>query len=162
MKDSRRIKRMERNNRKGAIKGLGINLIPMMDVLCVLVFFLLFHSFNSTLPDAQIALPASVVETRPRETVSIVVSPEVVMVQGESVISTPKLLDDSIGIVYEVRERLEQLRNIIETSTKTAAESKEITLLAPARAPAPPSGSASTARPRPARWPAPSGRRDTS
>ena len=130
MKDSRRIKRMERNNRKGAIKGLGINLIPMMDVLCVLVFFLLFHSFNSTLPDAQIALPASVVETRPRETVSIVVSPEVVMVQGEAVISTPKLLDDSIGIVYEVRERLEQLRNIIETSTKTAAESKEITLLA--------------------------------
>jgi biopolymer transport protein TolR len=130
MKDSRRIKRMERNNRKGAIKGLGINLIPMMDVLCVLVFFLLFHSFNSTLPDAQIALPASVVETRPRETVSIVVSPEVVMVQGEAVISTSKLLDDSIGIVYEVRERLEQLRNIIETSTKTAAESKEITLLA--------------------------------
>ena len=130
MKDSRRMKRMERNNRKGDIKGLGINLIPMMDVLCVLVFFLLFHSFNSTLPDAQIALPASVVETRPRETVSIVVSPEVVMVQGEAVISTPKLLDDSIGIVYEVRERLEQLRNIIDTSTKTAAESMEITLLA--------------------------------
>jgi biopolymer transport protein ExbD len=122
---------MERNNRKGEIKGLGINLIPMMDVLCVLVFFLLFHSFNSTLPDAQIALPASVVETRPRETVAIVVSSEVVMVQGEAVISTPKLLDDSIGIVYEVRERLEQIeRNIIETSTKTAAESKEITLLA--------------------------------
>ena len=130
MRDSRRMKRMERNNRKGDIKGLGINLIPMMDVLCVLVFFLLFHSFNSTLPDAQIALPASVVETRPRETVAIVVSPEVVMVQGEAVMSTPKLLDDSIGIVYEVRERLEQLRNIIETSTKTAAENKEITLLA--------------------------------
>ena len=130
MKDSRRMKRMERNNRKGDIKGLGINLIPMMDVLCVLVFFLLFHSFNSTLPDAQIALPASVVETRPRETVSIVVSPEVVMVQGEAVISTPKLLDDSIGIVYEVRERLQQLRNIIDASTKTAAESMEITLLA--------------------------------
>jgi biopolymer transport protein ExbD len=130
MRDSRRMKRMERNNRKVAIKGLGINLIPMMDVLCVLVFFLLFHSFNSTLPDAQIALPASVVETRPRETVAIVVSPELVMVQGEAVLSTPKLLDDSIGIVYELRERLEQLRNIVEASSKTAAESKEITLLA--------------------------------
>jgi biopolymer transport protein TolR len=130
MRDSRRMKRMERNNRKGDAKGLGINLIPMMDVLCVLVFFLLFHSFNSTLPDAQLALPASVVETRPRETVAIVVTPEVVMIQGEAVISTPKLLDDSIGIIYEVRERLEQLRTIIETSTKTAAESKEVTLLA--------------------------------
>jgi biopolymer transport protein TolR len=131
MRDSRRMKRMERNNRKGEIRGLGINLIPMMDVLCVLVFFLLFHSFNSTLPDAQIALPASVVETRPRETVSIVVSPEVVMVQGEPVINTSKLLEDSSGIVYEVRERLEQIeRNIIETGAKTFAQGREITLLA--------------------------------
>ncbi len=131
MKDSRRMKRMERNNRKGQIKGLGINLIPMMDVLTVLVFFLLFHSFNSTLPDAQIALPASVVETRPRETVSIVVSPDVVMVQGEAVMNTPELFNDNNGLVYEVRARLEQLeRNIIGKSTETAAESKEITLLA--------------------------------
>jgi biopolymer transport protein TolR len=131
MRESRRMKRMERNNKKGEIRGLGINLIPMMDVLCVLVFFLLFHSFNSTLPDAQIALPASVVETRPRETVSIVVSPEVVMVQGEPVINTSKLLEDSSGIVYEVRERLEQIeRNIIETGAKTFAQGREITLLA--------------------------------
>ncbi len=130
MRDSRRLKRMERNNRKSDVKGLGINLIPMMDVLCVLVFFLLFHSFNTTLPDAQIALPVSVVETKPRETVAIVVTPEVVTIQGEAVISTPKLFDNSMGIIYEVRERLEQLRNIIETSTKTAGESREITLLA--------------------------------
>ena len=53
MRDTRRMKRMERNNRKGDIKSLGINLIPMMDVLTVLVFFLLFHSFNSTLPDSD-------------------------------------------------------------------------------------------------------------
>jgi biopolymer transport protein ExbD len=122
---------MERNNGRGVIRGLGINLIPMMDVLTVLVFFLLFHSFNSTLPDAQIALPESSVPTRPRETVSIVVSPETVMVQGEAVISTSKLLEDSSGIAYEVRERLEQLeRNMIETGAKTFAEGKEITLLA--------------------------------
>jgi len=128
---SRRMKRMERNNKKGAIKGLGINLIPMMDVLCVLVFFLLFHSFNSTLPDAQIALPLSVVETRPRETVSIVVSPETVMVQGEPVVNTPSLLDDSIGLVREVRDRLKQLESdMVGIGTNVAVESKEITLLA--------------------------------
>ena len=129
MRDSRRMIRMERNNRKGT--GLGLNLIPMMDVLCVLVFFLLFHSFNSTLPDAQIALPDSVVETRPRETVAIVVSPDVVMLQGEPVISTPKLLDDGIGMVHELKDRLDQLGSkIIGASTKAATESLEITLLA--------------------------------
>jgi biopolymer transport protein ExbD len=124
------MKRMERNNKKGDVRGLGINLIPMMDVLCVLVFFLLYHSFNSTLPDAQITLPASVVETHPRETVTIVVTPEIVTVQGEAVINTPKLLGDGNGIVYEVRDRLEQIRTIMETSTKIPAEGKEITLLA--------------------------------
>ena len=44
MNATRRMKRMERNNRKG--EGLGLNLIPMMDVLTFLVLFLLFHSFN--------------------------------------------------------------------------------------------------------------------
>lgn len=120
---------MWRNNRK--VTGLGLNLIPMMDVLCVLVFFLLFQSFNGDIPEARIALPDSVVETRPRETVVIMVSPDVVLVQGEAVISTPELLDDSIGTVHEVTERLAQLeRNIIRISTKTVAENKEITLLA--------------------------------
>jgi len=129
MRDSRRINRMGRNNRK--VTGLGLNLIPMMDVLCVLVFFLLFQSFNGDIPEARIALPDSVVETRPRETVVIMVSPDVVLVQGEAVISTSELLDDSIGAVHEVTERLAQLeRNIIGISTKTVAESKEITLLA--------------------------------
>jgi biopolymer transport protein ExbD len=103
----------------------------MMDVLCVLVFFLLFQSFNGDIPEARIELPDSVVETRPRETVVIMVSPDVVLVQGEAVISTTKLLDDSIGTVREVTERLALLeRNILGISTKTVAESKEITLLA--------------------------------
>jgi biopolymer transport protein ExbD len=59
------------------------------------------------------------------------VSPDVVLVQGEPVISTPALFDDRIGKVHEVTDRLEQLeRNIIGISTKTVAKSKEITLLA--------------------------------
>ncbi len=129
MKETRRMKRMERNNRKGVIRGLGINLIPMMDVLTVLVFFLLFHSFNSTLPDAQIALPESSVPTRPRETVAIVVSPESVMVQGEPVVSTSTLLDNGIGMVKELQDRLEQLGHGI-IGAGAAATSMEVTLLA--------------------------------
>jgi biopolymer transport protein ExbD len=122
---------MERNNQKGGIKGIGINLIPMMDVLCVLVFFLLFHSFNSTLPDAQIALPLSTVETRPRETVSIVVSPETVMVQGEPVVNTSNLVDDSIITVREVGDRLKQIESdIVAAGTELVADNREITLLA--------------------------------
>jgi len=59
------------------------------------------------------------------------VSPEVVLVQGEAVVSTPELLEDRIRTIAEITERLKQLeRNIIGISTKTIAESKEVTILA--------------------------------
>jgi biopolymer transport protein ExbD len=104
-----------------------------MDVFTILVFFLLFHSSGSDIlkTPKQIKLPDSVVEAKPRETVVIMVSPEVVLVQGEPVISTPALLGDSFGTVREITDRLEQLeRNIIGISTKTIAKTKEITILA--------------------------------
>jgi biopolymer transport protein TolR len=127
MRDSRRMKRMERTNRHGRITGLGLNLIPMMDVLCVLVFFLLFHSFNGDTPSAKFTLPASVVESRPRETVHIVVTPEAVLVQDEAVVSTRKLLDDNVETVQEIATRLKQLEPYLP---QTTAENRELTLLA--------------------------------
>jgi biopolymer transport protein TolR len=125
MNASRRMKRMERINRRG--EGLGLNLIPMMDVLTVLVLFLLFHSFNGELPEQRLDLPDSVVETRPRETLAIVVNPEAVMVQGEPVVSTSALYEDRIVMVAQINERLKVLEQDIGV---TALEGKEITLLA--------------------------------
>ena len=125
MNESRRMKRMERNNRKG--EGLGLNLIPMMDILTVLVLFLLFHSFNGEMPEQRIELPDSVVDTRPRETLAIVVNPEAVMIHGAPVVKTSELYEDRIGTVVQIKERLEELEREVGT---TAPESKEITLLA--------------------------------
>jgi biopolymer transport protein ExbD len=129
MRDTRRMKRMGRSRRKIT----GLNLTPLMDVFTILVFFLLFHSSGGDILETprHIKLPDSVVETKPRETVSIMVSPEVVLVQGEAVISTPDLLDDRIGSVAQITERLEELkRSVIGISTKTVAESREVTILA--------------------------------
>jgi len=123
------MKRMGRNKRKTA----GLILTPLMDVFTILVFFLLFHSSGGDILEApkQIKLPDSVVETKPRETVVIMVSPQMVLVQGQAVINTPELLDNRIRTVAEIKERLEQLeRNIIGISTKTVAQSKEVTILA--------------------------------
>jgi biopolymer transport protein ExbD len=129
MRNSRRMKRMGRNKRKLT----GLNLTPLMDVFTILVFFLLFHSGGGDILETpkQIKLPDSVVETKPRETVVIMVSPEMVLVQGEAVVSTPELLEDRIRTVSEIKDRLKLLeRNIIGISTKTIAESKEVTILA--------------------------------
>lgn len=129
MKNTRRIRRMSRNKKKLA----GLNLTSLMDVFTILVFFLLFNSSASEVLESprEIKLPDSVVEAKPRETVVIMVSPEVVLVQGEAVISTPELLESGHETIAAVTDRLEQLeRSIIGISTRAVVENKEITILA--------------------------------
>ena len=129
MKNTRRIRRMSRNKKKLA----GLNLTSLMDVFTILVFFLLFNSSASEVLESprEIKLPDSVVEAKPRETVVIMVSPEVVLVQGEAVISTPELLESGHETIAAVTDRLEQLeRSIIGISTRAVVENREITILA--------------------------------
>ena len=129
MRSSRRMRRMGRNKKITT----GLLLTSLMDIFTILVFFLLFHSSGSDVqePPRDIHLPESVIESKPRETVEITVSPELVIVQGKAVIGTPELLDAESETVAEITERLEQLqRNIIGISTKTVVDSKEVTILA--------------------------------
>jgi biopolymer transport protein ExbD len=129
MKNNRRIRRMGRNKKRLT----GLNLTSLMDVFTILVFFLLFNSSGAEVMEApkQIKLPDSVVEAKPRETVVIMVSPEVVLVQGEAVANTPDLLDAKIVTITAITDRLKHLeRNIIGISTKGVVESKEVTILA--------------------------------
>jgi biopolymer transport protein ExbD len=131
MKESRRLRRMERNNKKHYV---SLNLIPMLDVLSVLVFFLLFHSFNGDMPEQRLALPQSIVETKPRGTVAVSVTPEAVLIQGEPVMKTALLYDERIGTVREVTDRLAEIQRSMESEagarTQAEKETREITLLA--------------------------------
>jgi len=129
MRNSRRIRRMSRNKKKVT----GLNLTSLMDVFTILVFFLLFHSSGGEAVEApkQIKLPDSVVETKPRETVVIMVSPEVVLVQGKAVISTIELLEAKDETIVEITEGLKLLeRYTLGISAKTEVGNKEVTILA--------------------------------
>lgn len=129
MRTNRRIRRMERNRKKVPV----LNLTSLMDVFTILVFFLLANSSSSEVVTApkQIKLPDSVVETKPRETLVILVGTETVLLQGQPVITTAELLDGQQGPIPAIAERLELLeRNIIGISTKAAIASQEITILA--------------------------------
>ena len=129
MRNSRRIRRMDRSRKKTP----GLNLTSLMDVFTILVFFLLANSSSSEVlaTPKLIKLPDSVVEVKPRETVVIMVSPTTVLVQGEAVIDTAELLASTNASIPAITERLSQLeRNIIGISTKEIVESKEVTVLA--------------------------------
>jgi len=129
MKESRRIRRMERSRKKVT----GLNLTSLMDVFTILVFFLLANSSSNEVLSTpkHIKLPDSVVESKPRETVVIMVGPETVMVQGEAVANTPEVMAAKNENIPEITQKLDLLeRNIIGINSRTVIDSKEVTILA--------------------------------
>ena len=129
MKNSRRVKRMSRNRPKVT----KMNLTSLMDVFTILVFFLLVNSASSEVLDTpkQIKLPESVVESKPRETVVIFISPEQVMVQGQPVVAVADILALEGQDIGPIADRLAALDdNVVGLRTRVVAESQEITILA--------------------------------
>ncbi len=130
-KENRRMKRMTRQG-KGAGAG-GLSLVSLMDVFTILVFFLLVNSSSSDVmePPKNIKLPDSAVETKPRETVIVMITPMQILVQGQPVISTQDVIDSKTAIVEQVKDRLIlQRKKIIGINTKTVSQSQEVTVLA--------------------------------
>lgn len=129
MKDTRRMKRMSRSRKKGVP---AMSLTSLMDVFTILVFFLLVNSSASELLEApkNIKLPSSIVETKPRETVVILISNEEVLIQGELVILVSEIIDSKREVIVEITRKLKELKkNVIGISTKTVAQSNEVTIL---------------------------------
>jgi len=129
MRSSRRIKRMGRNR----LKITKMNLTSLMDIFTILVFFLLVNSGSVEVLDApkEVSLPESRVETKPRETVVIFISPTEVLVQGQLVALVADILEDKTSVLEPITARLAQLKeNVIGTNTLTVSTSQEITILA--------------------------------
>lgn len=129
MKNTRRMKRMGRNRKK---KLPALNLTSLMDVFTILVFFLLVNSANSEVlePPKKITLPDSVVEAKPKETAVIVVSQDLVTVQGETVATIDEIIKSQQDAITGISDKLEELKkNVIGISTKAISESREVTIL---------------------------------
>ncbi|HED34128.1 MAG TPA: biopolymer transporter ExbD [Gammaproteobacteria bacterium] len=123
------MKRMSRSKKKPP----GFNLVSLMDVFTILVFFLLVNSSSTEVmePPKSISLPDSIVEKKPRETVVVLVTSESIMVMGQPVISTVDALNIKGAVIEEIKTRLvEQRKNVIGLRTQVIAKSKEVTVLA--------------------------------
>lgn len=129
MRKSRRIKRMSRNR----TKITKMNLTSLMDVFTILVFFLLVNSGSVEIMEApkSVELPESRVESKPRETVVIFISPEEVLVQGRVVARVADIIDGQPDSIELITARLAEIRDqIVGPTTLAVAESSEVTILA--------------------------------
>lgn len=122
MKMSKRALRMQKHQARH--KDGGLNLVSLMDVFTILVFFLLVSSSTvQQLPSTKdITLPTSTAQKIPDETLVIIVTNKDILVEGRKVAATTQILaaqDDTI------RELADELKFQSQKSTiKTPDRSK--------------------------------------
>jgi biopolymer transport protein ExbD len=112
-------------------KVSALNLTSLMDVFTILVFFLVMNSGSEVLDAGDLALPESVIDAKPTETVVINIGTEEVLVQGEPVVRVADLLAAGGGDVVPIMTRLQELQDrVIGVRTQAVAQSTAITILA--------------------------------
>ena len=108
-KMSRRARRMDRHHKRG--KNPAINLVSLMDIFTILVFFLLVSSSNvQQLPDKkEIRLPTSIAKKAPRETLIISVTRRNILVQGREVAVIDQVMADDSERIAGLEKELKFL-----------------------------------------------------
>lgn len=101
MKESRRTKRMQMHHERRKDRNAALNMVSLMDIFTILVFFLLVSTTDSeVLPSPKnINLPESVAQKPPKENVIIMVSQKDIMVQGKKISSVDAALQSKQSII---------------------------------------------------------------
>ena len=88
----------------------SINLVSLMDIFTILVFFLLVSSSDvATLPNAKsLKMPESIAEKKPKETLVIMVNTEDLLLQGNLIISVEEVRNSQSAVIEPLRVALEQ------------------------------------------------------
>lgn len=132
MKISRRARRMERHHKSR--KQPALNLVSLMDIFTILVFFLLVNSSSSQqLPKKNdLTLPSSIAKSTPQETLTITITKTEVLVLGRSVGTIENILRDNADIIPALKEELEFQASktlITEEALAEAEKGRSVTIL---------------------------------
>ena len=103
---SRKVRRMTRHHKMA--KGSGLNLVSLMDIFTILVFFLLVNSSNTQqLPNVKdLKLPVSVSDKAPQETIVIAITKDAILVQGRKIASLDSINLDNDDAIEDLKKEL--------------------------------------------------------
>jgi biopolymer transport protein ExbD len=131
MVKSKRAKRMETHHKRH--KGSGtLNLVSLMDIFTILVFFLLVNSSDvEVLPnDKDIQLPESIAEVKAKETVVIIIGDEDIIVQGTSVAKVADVMAMPGNDIPKLREALvSQNDRVLRREAQDDIAGREVTIM---------------------------------
>jgi len=131
MVKSARAKRMEKHHKRH--KGAGaLNLVSLMDIFTILVFFLLVNSSDvETLPNAKdLQLPESIAEEKAKETVVILIGETDILVQGKPVTTVDAVLATRGNDIAPLREALlSQNDRVLRREARDDIAGREVTIM---------------------------------
>ncbi len=131
MVKSARAKRMAKHHKRN--KGAGaLNLVSLMDIFTILVFFLLVNSSDvQTLPNAkQLQLPESIAEEKAKETVVILIGETDLIVQGTVVAKVADIMATQGNDIPELREALlSQNDRVLRREAQDDIAGREVTIM---------------------------------
>ena len=100
--------KMRRDGQKKRTKGASLNLVSLMDIFTILVFFLMVNSSEVQVlqTSSNIKLPDSSAEKRPENQLMITVSDSDLMVLGRPVAKVAELRNDGALAIAGLRDEL--------------------------------------------------------
>ena len=122
-------KRAERKNRNQQM--LDMNLVSLIDVFTILIFFLLSSASGvELLPSPKaVKLPESFAEKSPKETIVVVVNGSEIVVDGRKVASVPEVMAMQGDLIAPLKAELDLLANRQVVRTENKEQTKAITIM---------------------------------
>jgi len=108
MKQSGRAKRVQRHYRR-MHKVAGLNLVSLMDIFTILVFFLMVNSSDVQVlqQTTEVKLPVSVADQLPQDLLTVTVSQDNILVAGRVVANAATAVKQESLIIDELKAELE-------------------------------------------------------
>jgi biopolymer transport protein TolR len=128
---SARAKRMDKHHLRNT-KTVGLNLVSLMDIFTILVFFLLVNSSDvETLPKSEnLQLPESIAEQKAKETVVILIGEVDILVQGKVVAKVADVLVQKGNDIPALREALKsQNDRVLRREAQDDIAGREVTIM---------------------------------
>ena len=127
-KHARRMQNHHKRNRGSS----ALNLVSLMDIFTILVFFLLVNSSDvQVLPNSKdVEMPESVAQEKPRETVVILVTDDDILIQGAAVASVADVMAQK-GLVIETLKAalVSQTNRMLDREVAADIAGREVTIM---------------------------------
>jgi len=131
MVKSGRAKRMEKHHRRHK-GGTSLNLVSLMDIFTILVFFLLVSSSEvESLPNAkELQLPESIAEQKANETVVVMISERDILVQGAAVATIEDVTAQTGNVIEPLKQALiAQNDRVLRRTADQDISQREVTIM---------------------------------